>query len=87
MRKRGVRPIGKRDGSPVARQNHDLGSDADAAVEIDHVRVSHADTSARHLGADRGRIIGAVDAIIGIAEIQRACTDRIAGAAATQRGK
>src|SRR5262245_57333460 len=44
------------------RQHHDLGTDLDAVIEVDHVLVGHADAPGGCAAADgRGRI-GAVDA-------------------------
>ena len=63
------------------RQNDNVGADLHALVEIAHVVVGEADAAARHLLADGGRIVGAVYAVFGAAEIHRARSERIAGAA------
>src|SRR5579875_2682859 len=63
------------------RQDDDLGADAHALVEIDHVLIGEADAPTRYVLADGARIIGAVDPIGGAAEIECACAERIAGAA------
>ena len=63
------------------RQHDHLGADLHAAVEIFHVFVGEADAARRHLLADGGRIVGAVDAIFGAAEIHGAGAERIARAA------
>jgi hypothetical protein len=75
------------DVSLIVRQHDDLGTDSDAIVEVDHVGVAHADAAARHLRAARGGIVGAVDAIIGVAKIERAGAKRVAGPPPTHRGK
>src|SRR5262249_36211794 len=66
----------------IVWKDHDFGSDADATVQIDDVGVLQPDASARYVLADGARIIGAVDAIFGIAEIKRPRSQRIAGTAA-----
>ena len=58
----------------IVRQYHHFGADTDAAVQIDDVRVLQPDTAARDVLADGGRVVGAVDAIIGVAKIKRAGT-------------
>src|ERR1019366_4431942 len=63
------------------RQNDNVGADLHALVEIGYVVVGEADAAARHLLADGGRIVGAVYAGFGAAEIHRARSERIAGAA------
>src|SRR5665213_709739 len=54
------------------RQHDDLGADLHAIVEIGHVVIGETDAAARHLLADGGRVVGAVDAIFGAAEIHGA---------------
>src|SRR5258705_397469 len=47
-------------------QNSDYdhpGADIDAAVEIDHVLVAHADAAGRDVGADGPGLVGAVNAV------------------------
>jgi len=63
------------------RQHDHLGADVHATVQILDVRVREADAAARDLLADRRRIIGAMDAVFGAAEIHCARAKRIAGAA------
>ena len=63
------------------RQHDHLGADLHAAVQVDHVVIGQADAAARHVLADGGRIVGAVDAIDGAADIHGARAERIAGAA------
>src|SRR5436190_11657068 len=58
-----------------------LGADLYVFVEIRHVRVGQPETSGRHRGANGPRLVGAVDAINGAAEIHGAGAERIAGAA------
>src|SRR5262249_5304864 len=60
---------------------HRLRADVDGFVEIDDIVVPHADAPARTLPADGRRLIGAVDAIDGAAEIHGAGAERIARAA------
>src|SRR5262245_62008518 len=61
----GRRAAARLDGVAMLRvgQDHDLGADADAAVEIDYVVIGHADAATRHALADGGRIVGAVNAV------------------------
>src|SRR6266571_3828752 len=59
--------------------HHHLGADLDAVIEVDHVLVAHADAAGRHLGADRPRFVGAVDAIERGPEVERARAERILG--------
>src|SRR5829696_3817359 len=58
----------------------------DAIVEVDHVDVAHADAAGRHGPADGLRLVGAVDAIQGVAvalvEIERAGAHWVARPAA-----
>src|SRR5664279_5769239 len=63
------------------RQHDHLGADLHAIVEIGHVVVGETDAAARHVLADGGRIVGAVDAVHGAAEIHGARAERIARAA------
>src|SRR5712692_6870852 len=58
-------------------QHYDLGADLDASVEIDHVVIRHAETSRRRRGADRLRLVRAVDAVERGAEIHGARAERI----------
>src|SRR6266566_154064 len=50
-----------------------------AVIEVDHVLVAHADAAGRHLGAERPRFVGAVDAIERGPEVERARAERILG--------
>src|SRR5579863_8330749 len=63
-------------------ENNYFGSDTDAAVKIFHVLVAQTDAATRHVLADRARIVGAVDAVIGVAQIHGASAERIARTAA-----
>src|SRR5215468_3921151 len=65
----------------VLRQHHDFGADIDAAEEIGDVLVGHADAARRDELADRGGIVGAVDAVFARTEIHGAGAERIAGTA------
>src|SRR5690242_14817080 len=56
-------------------------ADAHAIVEIFDVVVGEPDAARRHKAADRRRLVGAVDAIDGITEIERASAERIGFAA------
>src|SRR5215470_178865 len=63
------------------RQDHHFGADVYAPIEVGHVLVEHADAAARHLMADGGRRVGAVDAVNGIAEVHGAGPQRVTRAA------
>src|ERR1700690_2962461 len=62
-------------------ENHDLGADFYAAVEIDHVGIAHADAAGRDVVADGPGLVRAVDAVERRAEIHRARAERIVRAA------
>src|SRR3954453_6529728 len=62
----------------MTREHENLRSHADAAVEIDHVSVEHADAPARYFVANRFRHVGAVNTIDRAAEIYGAGTQWIA---------
>src|SRR3954451_18772949 len=62
----------------MSREHNNLCSHADAAVEIDHVSVEHADAPARYFVANRFRHVGAVNTIDRAAEIYGAGTQWIA---------
>src|ERR1700730_3590748 len=53
--------IVRRGATLIVRQHHDLGAEADALIEIDHVRILQSDAPARNVLADRRRVVGAVD--------------------------
>src|SRR5208337_877087 len=59
----------------------DLRSDRHAAIEIGDVIVDEAEAAGRDGVADRLRLVGAMDAIDGLAEIERARAHRVARAA------
>ena len=58
--------------SPELLLNNHCGADFGAIVEIDNVVIGHADAARRGRCADGMRLVGAVDAVLGVAEIQRA---------------
>ena len=62
-------------------QHDDLGADADAVGEVDDMAVEHAEAARRGRDADRAGVVGAVDAIERVAEIERLGAERIADAA------
>ena len=62
-------------------QHDHLGADADAAVEVDHVLVGHAEAARRYGLADGLGLVRAVDAVERGAEIHRARAERIVDAA------
>ena len=71
----------------AAGHHNDLGADIHAAVQVDHVRIQHSDTTARYPLTDcRGRI-GTVDAVHGIAEVDRPRAQRVAVAARHPAGQ
>src|SRR5690606_29462582 len=63
----------------------------DAAVEVDHFVVEHADAARRGGQPDGARLVGAVDAIervpAALVEIERAGAQRVARTAFHARGK
>src|SRR5438445_316069 len=59
----------------------DRGSNIDPFIEIDHVLVAHADAARRHRTADCPWLVGAVDAVFGGADIERAGAERVLHAA------
>src|SRR3954471_17667786 len=65
----------------MTREHENLRSHVNAAVEIDHVSVEHADAAARYFVPDRFRHVGAVNTIDRAAEVYGAGTQRIAFAA------
>src|SRR6185437_14434816 len=60
--------------------NH-LGADWHAVVEVDHVLIDQAETARRDGVSDRLRLVRAVNAIDGCAQIHCARAERIAGTA------
>src|SRR6266404_3541231 len=61
---------------------HDhLGADRNAIIEVGDVGIDQPEATGRDRGADRIRPVGAVDAIDGGAEIERASAERVAGSA------
>src|ERR1700737_769773 len=59
----------------------DLGGGRDTLIEIGDVGIDQPEATGRDGGADRIRPVGAVDAIDGGAEVERAGAERVAGAA------
>src|SRR5689334_11225548 len=55
-----------------ARQHHHARTDFDLLIEIRHVFIGEADTARRHERANRGWLVGAVNAVKRLAEIERA---------------
>src|SRR5687768_13790513 len=62
---------------PAALDHHHLGARLNAVTEIGHVLVAQSDAAGGDLGADRPRIVRAVDAVERRAEIGRARAERI----------
>ena len=62
------------------KANNHCGADFDAIVEIDDVVIGHANAARRGRCADGMRLVGTVDAVLGVAEIQRARAEWIGGA-------
>src|ERR1044072_6429110 len=59
----------------------DPGSHRDALVQIDQFRIGQAEAARRNRAADRVRLVRAMDAIDGAADVERARAHRIARAA------
>src|SRR3954465_7621924 len=57
--------------------HHDRGADADPVKQVNDVLVVHANAAIRGKGADRGRLIGAVNGILTARQGHRARTPRI----------
>src|SRR6185312_3670423 len=57
--------------------HNDRGSDAHAAIEIDHVLIRHAEAAGRYCLSDRLRLVGAVNAVEGRTEIERTRPERV----------
>src|SRR6478672_2416978 len=53
---------------PASAQHDHRGAPADAVVEIEHVRVVHANATIGHEAADRARLIGAMDGVFAAAQ-------------------
>ena len=64
-----------------SRQHNDGGSNGDTAVKVFDVLVGQTNAAEGHEAADRRWLIGAVDPILGVAEIHRACAERVGFAA------
>src|ERR1043165_575434 len=64
-----------------------LGPDGNSIIEIDHVAIDEPETSGRHGGADGLRLIGAVNAVDGLAEIERTRAHGIAGPSGHKAGQ
>jgi hypothetical protein len=74
---RGV--LGFRDRS--LRQHDHFRPDLHAVVQVDHVLVCQTNAPARHVPADRGGRVRAMDAILRTGDIHRTRAERISGAA------
>src|SRR5262245_19035437 len=66
----------------LARQHDDAGADRAAQIELRDILVQHADAAGRHRLADRGRLVGAVDAeqrvlVVIVEQVKRAGTQRV----------
>src|SRR5262245_16185830 len=61
--------------------HHNLGSNRHAAIKVGNVIIDHPEASRRHRLTDRLRRVGAVDAVDGRADVERARAERIAGTA------
>src|SRR4051795_9502336 len=53
---------------PISAGHHDSGAPAHAIVEIENIRVVHADAAVGHEAADRARLIGAMDGVFPTAQ-------------------
>src|SRR5262249_44155181 len=62
------------------RKYNDFSAKSNAIVEVDHIIVDQADAAARGALANARRVIGAVNAIFGAADIDRPRAQWIAGA-------
>ena len=67
--------------------HHDLGADGNAVEQVDHVGIDEAEASRRDRLPDGLGLVGAMDAVHRLAEIERAGAERIAGAPAMKRGR
>src|SRR5262249_20692262 len=67
-----------RPGALLARQHHHAGADLHPRVEVGDVLIGEADAVRRYEAADGRGLVGAVDAVERIAEIERARAERIA---------
>src|SRR5215208_1690943 len=84
-RSRGISAFTARRNAPLptlqaeARLSHydDLGADADATVEVDHVVIGQPEAARGYRGADRLRLVGAVDAEERGAEIHGTGAERV----------
>ena len=56
-------------------------------IEVNDILIGQADAARRHEAADGRRLVGAVDPVDGLAEIESARAQRIAFAAAMKRGR
>src|SRR5690242_9993330 len=71
---------GSRRGRRAAEHDH-ARADVDAAIKVFDVRIGQPDAARRNEVADGRGLIGAVNAIHGVAEIERARAERVAFAA------
>src|SRR5258707_15642736 len=67
---------------PISAGHHNSGSPAHAVVEIENIRVVHADAAIGHEAADRARLIGAMNGVFPTAQRHRRRAHGIAGGAA-----
>src|SRR6516165_7598858 len=63
-------------------RHHDRRAKPDASIEVEDVRIVHADAAVGDLAPDRAGIVGAVDGVLAGAERERGCAHGIAAAAA-----
>jgi hypothetical protein len=72
---------------PLARQHHHARANLDAGVQVRDVLVGEPDAARGDEGPDSGRLIGAVNAINGVAKIKRARAERVTIAAGHEARK
>src|SRR5205823_3982464 len=65
----------------TARQHDHAGPDLDAGVEVRDVLVGQPDAARRYEGADGRGLVGAMDAVERLAQVERAGAERVAGTA------
>ena len=76
------RALEKRDQAPTQRVTTTVRADADAAIEVGHVLVVHAEAAVGDKAADRARRVGAVDGVFAAAQGERRRAHGIARRAA-----
>ena len=62
-------------------------SDRHAAVKVDDIRIGETEAAGRHGVPDRLRLVGAVNAIFRMPDVERAGTQRIAGPSGHEAGQ